>query len=153
MNDPNWTKPAVILMKMWGVGGGMLLYLASLQGVPDHLYEAAEIDGATSARKFWHVTMPLITPVIFFELITNVIGGFQIFQEGYVMGDDMNSPGSPMNSLLFYNLHMFLKAFKTFQMGYATAMAWFLFFIVMILTVINMYFSKKWVHYEGGEGQ
>ncbi|MBO9606646.1 MAG: sugar ABC transporter permease [Paenibacillaceae bacterium] len=153
MVDPNWTKPAVILMKLWGAGGGMLLYLAALQGVPDHLYEAAEIDGASPLRRFWHVTVPMITPVIFFELVTNLIAAFQIFQEGYVMVQDQNTPGSPMNSLLFYNLHMFLKAFKSFQMGYATAMAWFLFVVVIILTLINMALSKLWVHYEGGDNK
>lgn len=151
MVDPAWTKPAVILMKLWAVGGGMLLYLASLQGVPEQLYEAAEIDGAGALRKFWHITVPMITPVLFFELITHFISGFQIFQEGYVMAQDQNSPGSPMNSLLFYNLHMFLKAFRVYEMGYASAMAWFLFAIVMVLTAINMAMSKFWVHYEGGD--
>nr|WP_315602874.1 sugar ABC transporter permease [Paenibacillus aurantius] len=153
LQDPNWTKPAIVLMKLWGVGGGMLLYLASLQGVPEQLYEAAELDGAGTFRRFWHITVPMITPVLFFELVTHIIGGFQIFQEGYVMSPDMNSPGSPMNSLLFFNLHMYLKAFKTFDMGYAMAMAWFLFFIVIILTIINMVLSKFWVHYEGGDNR
>lgn len=81
LTDPAWTKPAIILMKLWAVGGGMLLYLASLQGVPEQLYEAAEIDGASVLRRFWHITVPMITPVLFFELVTHIIGGFQIFQE------------------------------------------------------------------------
>ncbi|ANS74260.1 spermidine/putrescine ABC transporter permease [Paenibacillus yonginensis] len=150
LTDPAWTKNAIILMKLWGAGSMMLLYLASLQGVPNKLYEAAELDGAGRLRKFWHVTLPMITPVIFFEIVTGFIGGFQIFQEGYVMGYG-NDPGAPMNSLLFYNLHMFLKAFKVFDMGYAMAMAWFLFLIVLLLTLINLTLSRFWVHYEGGE--
>jgi multiple sugar transport system permease protein len=153
LTDPAWTKNAIILMKMWAVGGGMLLFLAALQGVNEHLYEAAEIDGATTVRKFWHITVPMITPVIFFDVVTSLIGGFQIFQEGYVMADDPGKPGSPENSLLFYNLHMFLKAFKIFDMGYAMAMAWFLFLIAIIVTVINIVMSKYWVHYEGGDSR
>lgn len=152
LQDPKWTKEAIVIMKMWGVGGGMLLYLAALQGVPDQLYEAAEIDGAGSLRKFWHVTVPMITPVIFFDIVTSLIGGFQIFQEGYVMADN-NTPGAPMNSLMFYNLHMFLKAFKVFDMGYAMAMAWFLFLIAIFVTIVNLVASKYWVHYEGGDNR
>jgi multiple sugar transport system permease protein len=153
LTDPAWTKNAIILMKMWAVGGGMLLFLAALQGVNEHLYEASEIDGATTIRKFWHITVPMITPVIFFDVVTSLIGAFQIFQEGYVMADDPGKPGSPENSLLFYNLHMFLKAFKIFDMGYAMAMAWFLFLIAIIVTVINIVMSKYWVHYEGGDSR
>jgi multiple sugar transport system permease protein len=151
--DPNWTKPAIVFMKMWSVGGGMLMYLAALQSVPEQLYEAAEIDGASPLRRFWHITVPMISPVIFFEVVTTLISGFQIFQEGYVMSADPGTPGSPMNSLMFFNLHMFLKAFQAFQMGYASAMAWFLFVIVIIITLINMWVSKYWVHYEGGDGR
>ncbi|WP_231571569.1 carbohydrate ABC transporter permease [Gordoniibacillus kamchatkensis] len=120
--DPNWTKPAIVFMKMWSVGGGMLMYLAALQGVPEQLYEAAEIDGASPLRRFWHITVPMISPVIFFEVVTTLISGFQIFQEGYVMAADPGTPGSPLNSLMFYNLHMFLKAFQAFQM--ATPQRW-----------------------------
>ncbi|TLS39403.1 sugar ABC transporter permease [Pseudalkalibacillus caeni] len=147
--DPEWTKPALIIMKMWGVGGGMLLYLASLQGVPKALYESATLDGANAYHRFRHITLPLITPVIFFDIVTSLIGGFQIFQEAYVMTE--SGSGGPMNSLLFYNLHMWNNAFEIFDMGYASAMAWILFFIVMVLTVINLRLGKKWVHYEGGD--
>lgn len=150
--DPKWTKEAVVLIRMWAVGGGMLLYLAALQGVPEQLYEAAEIDGAGSIRKFWHVTLPMITPVIFFDIVTSLIGGFQVFQEGYLLGEN-NNPGQPMNSLMFYNLHMFLKAFQVFDMGYAMAMAWFLFLIAIAVTIINLVVSKYWVHYEGGDNR
>lgn len=147
LSDPMWTKPAIIMMKMWAVGGGMLLYLASLQGVPAQLYEAAKLDGASVFRRFWHITLPMISPVIFFDVITSFIGGFQVFQEGYVMTE--NGSGGAMNSLLFYNLHMWHKAFTVFDMGYAMGMAWVLFAIVLVLTLINMKLSKRWVYYEG----
>lgn len=149
--DPEWTKPALLLMKMWSVGGGMLLYLASLQGVSPQMYEAADIEGATSWQKFFHITLPMISPIIFFDVITSTIGSFQIFQEAYVMTE--NGSGGPGNSLLFYNLHMWNNAFEVFNMGYASAMAWLLFIIVMILTVVNMKLGKRWVHYEGGDGK
>jgi multiple sugar transport system permease protein len=149
--DPEWTKPALLLMKMWSVGGGMLLYLASLQGVSPQMYEAAEMEGASAWQKFYHITLPMISPIIFFDVITSTIGSFQIFQEAYVMTE--NGSGGPGNSLLFYNLHMWNNAFEVFNMGYASAMAWLLFIIVMILTVVNMKLGKRWVHYEGGDGK
>ncbi|MCM3717774.1 sugar ABC transporter permease [Fictibacillus phosphorivorans] len=147
LSDPAWTKPALIFMKLWSLGGGMLLYLASLQGVSKSLYEAAEIDGANVFRKFFHITLPMITPIIFFDLVTSFIGGFQIFQEAYVMSDSGN--GGPANSLLFYNLHMWNKAFEVFDMGYAMAMSWILFIIILVLTVINLKLAPRWVHYDG----
>jgi len=147
LSDPAWTKPALIFMKLWSLGGGMLLYLASLQGVSQSLYEAAEIDGANSFRKFFHITVPMITPVIFFDLVTSFIGAFQIFQEAYVMSD--SGDGGPANSLVFFNLHMWNKAFEVFDMGYAMAMSWFLFIIILILTVFNLVLAPRWVHYEG----
>jgi multiple sugar transport system permease protein len=145
--DPAWTKPALIFMKLWSLGGGMLLYLASLQGVSKSLYEAAEIDGANAFRRFFHITLPMITPIIFFDLVTSFIGGFQVFQEAYVMSDSGN--GGPANSLLFYNLHMWNKAFEVFDMGYAMSMSWILFLIILVLTVINIKLAPRWVHYDG----
>ncbi|MFT9598192.1 carbohydrate ABC transporter permease [Mesobacillus sp.] len=149
--DPEWTKPALLLMKMWSVGGGMLLYLAIMQGVSPQMYEAADIEGASPWQKFYHITLPMISPIIFFDVITSTIGAFQIFQEAYVMTE--NGSGGPGNSLLFYNLHMWNNAFEVFNMGYASAMAWLLFIIVMILTAVNMKLGKRWVHYEGGDGK
>lgn len=149
--SPQWTKPALILMQLWSVGGGMLLYLAALQGVPKTLYEAAEIDGATAWKKFLHISFPMITPVIFFDLVTSFIGGFQIFQQAYVFTDNGSAGGGPQNSLLFFNFHMWNEAFKSLNMGYAMAMSWVLFVIIMILTLINIKFAKKWVHYEGAD--
>lgn len=147
--DPDWTKPSLIFMKLWSVGGSMLLYLASMQGVSKSLYEAAEIDGANTWRKFINITLPIISPVIFFDVVTSLIGGFQIFQEAYVMS--ANGEGGPANSLLFYNLYMWRQAFENFNMGYAMAMSWILFIIVFVLTMINLKLAPRWVHYEGEE--
>ncbi|WP_337017705.1 sugar ABC transporter permease [Oceanobacillus massiliensis] len=147
--DPEWTKPALIMMKLWGLGGGMLLYLAIMQNVPGELYEAAELDGAGGFRKFIHITLPMITPIIFFDVVTSTIGAFQIFQEAYVMTE--NGDGGPSSSLLFYNLHMWNNAFEVFDMGYASAMAWILFIIVMVFTFIHFRMSKRWVYYESGD--
>ncbi len=146
--DPDWTKPALILMNLWGVGGGMLLYLANLQGISPALYEAAQIDGASALQRFRTITIPMITPVIFFNLVTGLIGAFQVFQEAYVMSPDK---GGPMNSLLFYNLYMWKQAFEQFNMGYAAAMAWLLFAVVMVITMLNLKLAKRWVYYEGGD--
>ncbi len=147
--DPNWTKPAIIFMSLWKVGGSMLLYLASMQGVPQSLYEAAEMDGANPFRRFWHITLPMITPIIFFDVVTSTIGGFQVFQEAYVMTE--SGDGGPANSLVFFNLHMWNKAFEVFDMGYAMGMSWVLFVIIFILTFINLKLAPRWVHYEGGK--
>lgn len=149
LTDPEWTKPALILMKIWGVGGGMLMYLSGMQGISKTLYEAADIDGATAWQKFFKITLPMISPVIFFDIVTTTIGAFQIFQEAYVMSVGGN--GGPVNSMLFYNLYMWNQAFESFNMGYAMAMSWILFAIIMVLTVINLKLGPKWVHYAGGE--
>lgn len=143
--DPNWTKPALILMKIWSSGGAMLLYLATLQNIPRALYETAELDGAGTWKKFTKITLPLITPIIFYDVVTSTIGSFQIFQEAYVMTE--NGTGGPANSLLFYNLHMWNKAFVAFDMGYAMAMSLVLFVIVLVLTFINLKLAPRWVHY------
>ena len=146
--DPEWTKPALILMKLWSVGGAMLLYLATLQNVPNQLYESAEIDGASAFKRFRHITLPLITPIIFYDVVTSTIGAFQIFQEAYVMTE--SGTNGPANSLLFYNLHMWNKAFVAFDMGYAMAMSMVLFVIVLGLTFVNLKLAPRWVHYGGG---
>lgn len=148
LQDPNWTKPSLLIMKVWSSGGSMLLYLATLQNVPKTLYESAALDGAGALRRFQSITLPLITPIIFYDLVTSTIGSFQIFQEAYVMTD--NGSGGPGNSLLFYNLHMWNKAFVEFDMGYAMAMSMLLFVLVILLTLVNLKLSKKWVFYAGG---
>lgn len=145
--DAEWSKPSLIMMKLWSAGGSMLLYLAAMQGVSKTLYEAAIMDGATRVQMFFRITLPMVTPIIFFDIVTSTIGSFQIFQEAYVMSSD--NAGAPENSLLFYNLYMWIKAFNVFDMGYAMAMSWILFIIVLILTLINFKFARRWVHYEG----
>lgn len=143
--DPQWTKPALILMRLWSVGGAMLLYLATLQNVPKQLYESAEVDGAGFTRQFFHITLPMITPIIFYDVVTSTIGAFQIFQEAYVMTE--GGTGGPANSLLFYNLHMWNQAFVAYNMGYAMAMSMILFLIILSLTFINLKLAPRWVHY------
>ena len=146
LSDPNWTKPAIIVMHIWGLGGQMLLYLARLQSIPQDYYEAAALDGANAWQKFSKITVPQLSPIIFYNLTIGIIGAFQVFQEGYIFSGD--GPGKPAGSLLFYNLHVWNQAFKNFDTGYANALCWFLFAVVMLLTVINNKVSKKWVNYD-----
>ena len=143
LQDRFWSKPALILMGLWGAGGGMIIWLAGLKGIPKQLYEAADVDGAGILAKFRHVTIPQLTPYIFFNLVMGIIRTFQIFGQAFIM-----TQGGPDNSTLFYVYHLFNNAFRYGQMGYAAAMAWFLFAIVFLLTLIQMKFSKRWVHYE-----
>lgn len=146
LQDQAWSKPAIILMLLWTAGGGMIVWLAGLKGIPKHLYEAAEIDGAGPVRKFFSVTLPMLSPYILFNLVMGLITTFQIFTQAYVM-----TQGGPVNSTLFYVYELFNNAFKYLRMGYASAMAWVLFGIILALTVIQLYFSKKWVYYESDE--
>ena len=142
--DPVWALPALILMSLWGVGGGMVIYLAGLQGVPTTLYEAAEIDGANSLYRFRHVTLPMVSPVIFFNLIIGIIAALQTFTQAFVM-----TGGGPQNSTYFFMLHLYNNAFQWLKMGYAAALAWVLFFYILILTLLVVRFSSAWVYYEG----
>lgn len=142
--SPAWSKPAMILMDLWGVGGGMVIYLAALQQVPQALYEAAALDGANTWQKIRFVTLPSISPVIFFNLIMGVIGTFQYFTQTFIM-----TQGGPDNSTLFYALYLFENAFQYFRMGSACAMAWILFLLTIIATVIVFKTSARWVYYEG----
>ena len=138
-----WSKPAIILMSLWGVGSWVIIFLAGLQGVPEQYYEAAEVDGATTLAKFFHITLPLMTPTIFFTLITGIIGALQVFTQAYIMTN-----GGPVNSTLFYSLYLFRNAFNYLKMGYAAAMAWILFVIILILTIIQFRLAQRWVFYE-----
>jgi len=131
-------------MSIWGVGNAMLIYLAGLQGVPEHLYEAAALDGAGPWVRFRHVTLPILSPTLFFNLVMAIIGSFQVFTSAYVMTE-----GGPNESTLFYVLYLYQKAFEQFQMGYASAMAWILFAIVLSLTLGVLRSSRSWVYYEG----
>lgn len=144
--SPRWALPSLIIMSLWSIGGSMLIYLSGLQGIPTELYEAAEIDGAGSVHKFWSVTLPMISPVIFFNLVMGIIGTFQVFTQGYVM-----TQGGPEYSTMFYVLYLYNNAFQEFQMGYASALAWILFFIILILTIIVFKTSKTWVYYDGSD--
>jgi len=144
LTDPSWSKPALILMGLWGVGGSMIIYLAGLQDVPLELYEAAEIDGAGTIAKFRNVTLPMLSPVIFFNLVMGMIGTFQYFTQVYVM-----TQGGPQDSTTFYALHLFNKAFLDMQFGYASAMAWILFGITVLATALVFKTSARWVYYPG----
>jgi multiple sugar transport system permease protein len=143
LTSPTWSKPAFILMSLWGIGQTTIIFLAGLQDVPRHLYEAAEIDGASSLRKFTSITIPMLTPTIFFNLVTGIIGSFQIFSQVYII-----SEGGPLWSTLFYVYYLWRRAFQFFNMGYASAMALVLFVIILILTLIVMSTSSRWVYYE-----
>lgn len=144
LGDPNWVLPAFILMSLWGVGGGMIIYLAGLQSIPTQLYEAADIDGANPVQKFRKITLPMVSPTIFFNLVMGVIGSFQVFTSSFVM-----TQGGPHYGSLFYLLYLYQKAFQYFQMGYAASMAWILFVIILVCTLLVFKSSAGWVYYEG----
>lgn len=148
VTDPNWVKPALILMGAWFGGNTILIYLAGLQDVPVELIEAAELDGANAWQKTWSVTLPMISPVIFFTIIINIIGYFQYFTDAWVMtATREGAAGGPANSALFYAMYLYQNAFQQFKMGYASAMAWVLFIIVLIVTALLFGSSRFWVHY------
>ena len=138
-----WAVPALVLMSWWGVGGTVVIYLAGLQAVPQHLYEAAEIDGASSWSRLLHVTIPMMSPTIFFTMVMGVIGSFQMFTTAYVITN-----GGPADATLFYILYLFRHAFQNFNMGYASALAWVLFVLVLAITLAQLKLSGRWVYYE-----
>jgi len=144
LQDTHWSKPAFILMSYWSIGAQMVILLAGLQSVPQHLYEAAAIDGAGRLARFRHVTLPLLTPSIFFTMIVGFIGASQVFTSAYIM-----TSGGPENSTLFYVLYLYRSAFENFQMGYASALAWVLFLIIMAVTLLQFRIADRWVFYEG----
>ncbi len=144
LQDPRWSKPAFILMSYWSIGAQMVILLAGLQSIPQHLYEAAVMDGAARFARFRHVTLPLLTPSIFFTLIVGIIGAFQVFTAAYIM-----TSGGPVNSTLFYVLYLYRTAFENFQMGYASALAWILFVIILAVTLLQFRIADRWVFYEG----
>ena len=144
--DSNWALPSLIIMSIWGVGSTMLLYLAGLQGIPTELYEAAQIDGAHSVRRFWHITVPMLTPTIFFNAVIGIIGALQFFTQSYVM-----TGGGPNNATLSVVLFLYRKAFEQTRFGYASATAWILFGIIVVLTLLFVRSSNRWVFYQGEE--
>ena len=143
LQDPQWTMPAFIMMSLWTLGSTMIIYLAGLQGIPETFYEAAKIDGAGRWAQLRHVTIPLMSPIIFFNLIIGIIGSFQIFTAGYLITD-----GGPQNATLFYVLYLYRNGFEYLSMGYAAALAWVLFAIILVLTVFVFKSVGKSVHYE-----
>ena len=146
LTSPDWAVPALVIMSLWAIGGGMIIYLAGLQGVPTDLYDAAKVDGANLFQRFRNITLPMMTPVIFYELVLSLIATFQYFTEAYVAS---NGTGGPVRSTLFYNLYLYQNAFKYFDMGYASSMAWILFIVVLVLTILVFRSSQYWVFYEG----
>jgi multiple sugar transport system permease protein len=153
--SPTWSKPALIIMSLWGSmgGGSMLIFLAGLQGVPVELYEAAEIDGAAGMRKFLHITVPMVSPTMFFILVINMIGAFRVFTIAYVgtggIGGGSTPPGGPAYSTTFYILHLYNNAWRYMQMGYASALGWLFIALVLVLVIAQFRLSSGWVYYEG----
>ena len=146
LQDPFWTVPSIVVMGLWGVGAGMMIYLAGLQNIPTQLYEAAQIDGAGVLAQFRRITMPILSPVLFFNLVMGVIGAFQVFTSAFVL---FGGGSGPEDSALFYSFYLYRKAFEQFQIGYGSALAWILFVIVLCLTALIFRFSSFWVYYEG----
>lgn len=147
LGSPRWALWAFVIMGLWGIGGTVVIFLAALQGVPKALYEAAELDGASRWQKFWRITIPMISPAILFTAIIGVIGSFQTFTQSFIM-----TGGGPANSTLFYLLYLYRNAFTWFEMGYASALAWVLFLIIIVCTLLLLRTSARWVYYEG-EGE
>jgi len=145
LNTTPWAFYSLVLMALWGVGGSMVIYLAGLKDIPSYLYEAATLDGAGSYLKMRFVTLPMMTPVIFFNLVMGIIGAFQTFTQAYVITPN----GGPQDSTYFYSLYLYNRAWKYLDMGYASAMAWILFVVIIVLTAIVFKSRGRWVHYGG----
>jgi len=144
LSTEEWAMPAIIIMSLWGVGGSMIIFLAGLQGISQSFYDAASIDGAGPLASFWHITVPMMTPTIFFSLVLGLIGSFQMFTQAYVM-----TRGGPNNATLTYVMHIYNKGFQQFHFGYASALAWVLFIVILLFTMLILKSSTAWVYYEG----
>jgi multiple sugar transport system permease protein len=144
LRSTDWALPSLILMSLWSVGGPMLVYLAGLQGIPTELYDAVQVDGGGAWARFWTITVPMMTPVIFYNLVLGMIAGFQVFAQPLIM-----TGGGPRYATYFYVLYLYESAFKFFRMGYASALAWLLFMIILVLTIVMFRWSAFWVYYEG----
>lgn len=142
--DTDTAKPAFVLISVWGVGNTMIIFLAGLQGIPTSLYDAAHIDGANAFQRLRAVTLPMLSPVILFNMVLGVIGTFQVFTSAYLM-----TGGGPNNATLFSVLYLYRLAFEQFQMGYAASYAWLIFVIILFFTLIQLWSSKRWTYYEG----
>jgi multiple sugar transport system permease protein len=150
LQSSGWAIPSVTIIALWGTIGGsrMIIFLAALQSVPQEMYEAAEIDGAGPWRKFWNITLPMISPTMFFNIVLTVIGSLSVFSLAYIA-----TGGGPNYATYFYVYHLFKSAFEFSRMGYAAAMAWVFFLIVLVLTAIQFRVSSRWVFYAGDDGQ
>jgi multiple sugar transport system permease protein len=143
-----WSRPTMVLLALWIIGGQVVLYLAGLQDVPQELHDAASIDGANKVQRFFAVTLPMMTPVIFYHLVTSVIGAFQFFEIPFIM---TGGTGAPDNTLLFYSIYLFKNAFAYFKMGYASAMAWIMFVTILMITLVIFRTARHWVYYGGAD--
>jgi multiple sugar transport system permease protein len=150
LTAPEWTKPSLILWALWNVGGGTIIWLAGLQGIPQGLYEAASIDGAHAMARFRHVTLPMLSPTLFFVLTMGVIGSFQVFTPVFLLGSNnyAQAAAGPLDSLLFWVVHIYNNGFFFFRMGYASALSWVLFVIVLLVTLLQLWLGRRWVYYE-----
>ena len=147
VSHPDYALYTLIILSIWQFGSAMVIFLAGLKQIPSDLYEAAAVDGAGSTRKFWNITMPMLSPVIFFNLIMKLINSMQVFTSSYIVSE---GTGGPINSTLFYTLYLYQKGFAHFEMGYASAMAWLLLIAVGVMTGILFLTSKFWVYYDDG---
>jgi multiple sugar transport system permease protein len=147
--DPNWLKPTIAIMDVWACGGTMVILLAALYGVPRHLYEAASMDGASKVRQFFNVTLPMISPALFFCFIILTLAALNQFTVAYTAFFNSGSAGTTNSAALFYAIYLFQQAFRYFNMGFASAMAWLLFAISMVITGINIFATKRFVFYQG----
>jgi multiple sugar transport system permease protein len=143
-----WAKPGIILMAIWAVGQNVVIYLAGLQAIPDYYYDAASVDGANAFQKLIRITLPMLSPALLFTFVIGIINSFQVFLQAYVM-----TQGGPLNSTLFYVLYLYRHGFEWLNMGYASALAWILFFIILVLTLSVFKSSPLWVYYESKKGK
>ncbi|MFC0212992.1 carbohydrate ABC transporter permease [Paenibacillus chartarius] len=147
LSNPDTSLYTLVLLNAWQFGSTMVIFLAGLRQIPQDLYESAAVDGARPLGKFWHITLPMLSPVMFFNLVLGIIGSFQMFTSAFIITN-----GGPANSTYMYALFLFEKAFKNYQMGYASALAWILLVIIAVLTALNFLASKYWVYYESEGG-
>jgi len=148
ISNPHTSLGTLILLNTWQFGSTMVIFLAGLKQIPSELYESASVDGASGIRKFFHITLPMLSPVMFFNLVLGIIGSFQMFTSAFII-----TQGGPINSTYMYALFLYDKAFKHYQMGYASALAWILLVIVALMTAINFLVSRYWVFYETDGGK
>lgn len=145
LGDPDWALSALIVMSLWNVGAGIVIYLAGLQGIPTELYEASHLDGANLWQRIRYITIPMMTPVIFFQLIIGIVQALQVFTQAYIM-----TQGGPQDATRFFMLYLYEHGFQFYNMGYASALAWIIFVYTLVLTLLVLRSAKSWVHYEGG---